>query len=147
LARQRLRAYLAAGVTFFLDLTHPGELAPYETLLQDEAALLDKAVKYQRMSIRDFSIPTVEHMRAVLETLDGALASGHNVYVHCWGGIGRTGTVVGCYLVRRGLSGEDALAQLAQWWGTVAKAPIYPRSPQTDEQVEFVRQWRPHDHL
>ena len=27
---------------------------------------------------------------------------GRKVYVHCWGGVGRTGTVVGCYLVRQG---------------------------------------------
>lgn len=34
-----------------------------------------------------------------------ALAAGQTVYVHCYGGIGRTGTVVGCWLVRHGLSG------------------------------------------
>ena len=35
------------------------------------------------------------------------------VYVHCWGGIGRTGTVVGCWLVRHGMTGDEALAEFA----------------------------------
>ena len=51
-------------------------------------------------------------MNAVLDMLDTALQAGQAVYLHCWAGIGRTGTVVGCYLVRHGLTGEQALARL-----------------------------------
>jgi protein-tyrosine phosphatase len=83
-----------------------------------------------------------EHLGRILDTLDGALAAGRNVYLHCWGGIGRTGTVVGCYLVRRGLTGGAALARLAEWWRTVPKSGLYPRSPQTNDQVAYVRAWR-----
>ena len=32
--------------------------------------------------------------------------------MHCWGGVGRTGTTVGCWLVRHGRSGTEALAEL-----------------------------------
>ncbi|MBA3406233.1 MAG: dual specificity protein phosphatase family protein [Gemmatimonadaceae bacterium] len=38
--------------------------------------------------------------------------SGHSIYVHCWGGVGRTGTVVGCYIVRHGRTGDDALGEV-----------------------------------
>ena len=31
------------------------------------------------------------------------------MYLHCWGGVGRTGTVVGCWLVRHGRTGDEAL--------------------------------------
>lgn len=31
------------------------------------------------------------------------------VYLHCWGGIGRTGTIVGCWLARNGFPGKAAL--------------------------------------
>ncbi|WP_374108489.1 hypothetical protein [Nostoc sp. XA010] len=34
-----------------------------------------------------------------LPPIDRALNGQEKVYVHCWGGIGRTGIVVGCYLV------------------------------------------------
>ena len=40
------------------------------------------------------------------------LAGGRTVYLHCRGGIGRTGTVLGCYLVRQGQTAEEALASI-----------------------------------
>ena len=51
----------------------------------------------------------------ILDDLDQALADGHRVYLHCFGGIGRTGTVVGCYLVRHGMTGNEVLEQIAAW--------------------------------
>jgi hypothetical protein len=61
--------------------------------------------------------------------------------LHCWGGIGRTGTTVGCFLVRHGLEGNEALRQIAQWWQDVPKSRIHPHSPETLEQANFVRDW------
>ena len=58
-----------------------------------------------------------------------------------WGGIGRTGTVVGCWLVRHGMTGDEALAQIVEWWRGMEKARIHPRSPQTREQHAYVRNW------
>ena len=70
-----------------------------------------------------------------------ALDDDKSVYVHCWGGIGRTGTVVGCWLVRHGMTGDEALAQIVEWWRGMEKARIHPRSPQTREQHAYVRNW------
>ena len=141
-ARARLRGYLNAGITFFLDLTdlHDG-LASYLELVQAEAAALGRTVTHRRMTIRDMDVPPQAFMREILNVLETALAEGHNVYVHCWGGIGRTGTVVGCYLAQNGMTGDQALQQIAHWWRGVAKSWMYPRSPQTDAQVEYVRKW------
>ena len=142
-AREKIGRHLDAGVTFFLDLTHPYELAPYDAHLREEAAARGVEVQYRRLPIVDVSVPdSREEMAAILDTIDEALAAGHTVYLHCWGGIGRTGTVVGCHLVRGGMSGEDALAQIARWWRTVGKRHRRPRSPETDEQEDYVRRWR-----
>ena len=65
-ARARLRRFLAAGVTFFLDLTEKGELEPYVTTLQEEATNLQITVTHRRMPIPDYHTPTVEEMRAIL---------------------------------------------------------------------------------
>ena len=46
-------------------------------------------------------------------------------------GIGRTGTTIGCYLVRHGLENKQALAQLATWWRAVPKSAYNPQSPET----------------
>ncbi len=139
--RKRLTALLLAGLDTFVNLTWPGELPPYEGLLQEEARLLDKTVTCLRFPIPDFGLPTPQEMTRTLDALDAALADGHNLYLHCWGGVGRTGTTVGCYLVRHGLSGEQALAQLAAWWRAVPKSARHPRSPETEAQAAFVRAW------
>ena len=81
-------------------------------------------------------------MVKILDTIDEALAEGHTVYVHCWGGIGRTGTVVGCHLVRHGKQGEEALEEIARWWQTIEKRPRHPRSPETEAQVDYILNWR-----
>ena len=76
-----------------------------------------------------------------LDAIDEALDAGRNVYVHCWGGIGRTGTVVGCWLVRHGMTGDEALAEIAERWRGMEKRYRHPRSPQTAQQRAYVRNW------
>ena len=142
-AREKVRRHLDAGVTFFLDLTEAHELAPYEEIMHEEAAARGLDAEYRRLPITDVSVPRdPREMVAILDAIDEALAAGHTVYLHCWGGVGRTGTVVGCHLVRGGMSGEEALAQLRRWWQTVAKRHRKPRSPETDEQEAYVRRWQ-----
>ncbi len=139
--RERLRRYLECGVTCFLDLTEPGELEPYEAFLLEEAARLDRAVRYERLPVRDFQVPSREGMALILDRLDALLGAGEVVYLHCWGGVGRTGTVVGCHLVRQGLTGEAALERLAGWWGGVEKRSRHPRTPETAAQVAMILEW------
>ena len=74
-----------------------------------------------------------------MDTVDAALNAGHLVYVHCWRGHGRTGTAVGCYLVRHGLTGEQALAEVKRLHATMADHAI--PSPERPEQLALVRNW------
>jgi protein-tyrosine phosphatase len=79
-----------------------------------------------RIPIRDFSVPTPDALEATLDEIDGELAAGGLVYVHCWAGCGRTGVVVGSWLVRHGMTPHEALARVAETRG--------PGCPQTLEQ-------------
>ena len=139
-AAARLEAHLRCGIDSFLDLTDPlDRLLPYAPILREVAPHCE----YRRMTIRDMDIPDHAWMGEILDELEAALERGRCVYVHCWGGIGRTGTVVGCHLVeQRSLSGQAALDQLALWWAGVEKVKRFPRSPQTDAQCQFVRDWK-----
>lgn len=139
----RLQLFLDVGITSFVDLTSADELVPYGPLLREMAGRLGVEVRYHRAPIADFSVPTPEHMHRILDLIEAEQAAGGTVYVHCWGGVGRTGTVVGCYLVRRGLDGKAALAQLARLWRTVEKCDWAPDSPESDAQRAFVRDWPP----
>jgi len=144
LTRKRIQALLDAGCDTFIDLTRPDEIVPYTQALFDAARAHGLDVKYQRFPIEDFSVPAPEQMKSILDRMDERIQSGHTIYLHCWGGIGRTGTTVGCYLVRHGRSGEEALQQLAKWWKEVPKSYYHPRSPETQEQADFIRNWAEH---
>lgn len=139
--RQRMDAFLDAKLDTFINLTKPDELPPYLPVLLEEAKAYGHQVETIHLPIHDFGLPTCEEMIIILDTIDNSLEKERNVYLHCWGGIGRTGTTVGCYLVRHGMTGEQALDQLAKWWKTDPRRAWYPRTPETDEQVKFVREW------
>lgn len=141
-ARAKVGQIVDAGVTYVVDLTEDGELVAYAHLLHEQAAKRGVKVVHRRLPIRDAGLPrSATEMAEILDTVDRAIGDGHVVYVHCWGGIGRTGTVVGCHLVRHGLSGDEALAALAHLWTHVDKRNRRPRSPETDPQHEYVRTW------
>lgn len=140
-ARAKLSALLDAGVRVFVDLTEAGEynLRPYWPLLEELAAARAISVTHRRLSIPDMCAAEPAHMLAVLDTIDAALAKGQPVYVHCYGGIGRTGTVVGCHLVRHGAAGAAALAEIARRRRNTPDG--YRQSPETEEQRKLVLAW------
>lgn len=138
--RRRIISLLRCGVTSVIDLTQPGDSnAPYESILTDEADAYGLEVVRRNYPIQDFAVPSKTQMEQVLDVIDSEVANEKIVYVHCIEGIGRTGTVVGCYLVRHGFSGEEALEQInflrsetSTWWH---------RSPESQDQVDFILNW------
>jgi hypothetical protein len=135
----KLDYLLERKISYFLDLTEPGTLPPYSEKLVEEAGWLGVQVEYHRLPIPDFGIPSPAKMTEALDILDAALAAGQAAYVHCWGGIGRTGTVVGCYLVRHGLTGRQALTHLVELRAGLADA--WRQSPESDAQWQMVLGW------
>jgi hypothetical protein len=145
LTRRRIDAFIAAGFDMFIDLTNPNETLPYQKILLNEAKIYEVEVTHHRFPIEDFGLPTPPQMNLILDTIEASLQGGHKIYLHCWGGIGRTGTTVGCYLVRYGMNGTDALYQLSTWWRGVPKSRYHPHSPETLEQMDFIRRWAEFD--
>jgi hypothetical protein len=147
-AEKKLRSLLEVGVGCVVNLVEEDEqgyndrrLHPYQLLLSELAAEWRVDVTYVRMPIRDVDIPSAATMRIILDLIDAALARSRMTYVHCWGGRGRTGTVVGCYLARHGMAvGEDALEQIAYLRRHEEAAD--KGSPNTEEQREMIRQWQ-----
>lgn len=141
LTRKRLDAFLEADFNLLINLTRENEAEDYAAILQEQAAYYQKSVECLRFPIGDFGLPSRLEMTQILDEIDKALENDRRVYLHCYGGIGRTGTTVGCFLVRHGLTGEQALQQLAEWWREVPKSARFPHSPETNEQFKFIRQW------
>jgi len=71
-------------------------------------------VTYMRIPVKDQDIPSPATMKIILDTIDAALAQNRLVYLRCWGGRGRTGTIVGRNLARPGRATEEGtLARIA----------------------------------
>jgi Dual specificity phosphatase, catalytic domain len=130
----KLRRLSDAGIDTFIDLTEEGEygLAPYAQHLH--------GLEYVRLSIPDLGVPTRGGMHEILDAIDDALSRGRTVYVHCYGGVGRAGTVIACHLVRGGASALQALASIAEWRQDTPDG--HRESPETPEQRRFVGDWR-----
>jgi ADP-ribosylglycohydrolase len=125
---------VAQRVGVIIDLTTPDDKLPeYCDLVTAHAP----SITYLRFPIRDISIPSEPLMLAILDAMSAAVAAGKRVYVHCWGGVGRTGTVIGCWYVRHGATGDEALARIKS-----VRDGIERESPETEEQRAFVKAWR-----
>jgi hypothetical protein len=146
-ARLKLRALLDVGIRTVVCLQPREEtnadgepFAPYEPLLQQLTAAGSTAISCVRHPITDCGAPTPSEMVVILDAIDASVTTARPVYLHCWGGHGRTGTVAGCWLVRQGYSGSEALARLTSLRGHDRHLRENP-APQTDAQRQMVRDW------
>lgn len=143
--REKLGGLVRCGIRRVINLIPDYETGrggrPFRAYMADLAQLSAAqgvAVECARMGWPDGTTPDRAHMQAILDRIDQSVAAQEPVYVHCWGGHGRTGTTVGCFLVRHGATPEAAIAQILAW-----REPL-PRNhfPFEGQQEAFVREWR-----
>lgn len=125
------------GFRSFVDLTEEDELTHYVNVLRDN---FSQEINYSRFPIEDYSIPSEDLMEQILKYIQAEISRGKRVYLHCFGGIGRTGTVAGCFLVESGLDGSAAISKLAELFSE-STSSSWARTPETDEQIELVLAW------
>jgi protein tyrosine/serine phosphatase len=137
----RLSALLASGVRTFIDLTEPHELGSYHQLLNTLATDRRIDITQHRIPIKDRRVPEKSTLIQILDVIDRSMKDRNPAFVHCFAGIGRTGTVVGCYLRRHGLAGRrDIITRIAQLRSSMPFGD--EPSPHTAEQVGVVENWK-----
>lgn len=144
----KLTGLAKAGVTLVVNLMEETEVnrngqsfVDYGPILDHLVAEKHRVIRRERFPIRDMSIPTNVGMRTILDAIHHEIDEGGVVYVHCWGGRGRTGTVVGCYLLESQMETADTVLERLRKLTDHAPGHFQP-TPQTTEQRDFVLAWK-----
>lgn len=96
----------------------------------DDPLLASFGFEALHLPVPDMTPPTPETLERAVTAIDAWRSAGVPVAVHCMAGIGRTGTVLACYLVKHGASADDAIRELRR---------TRPGSVETEEQAVAVR--------
>jgi atypical dual specificity phosphatase len=86
-------------------------------------------LQVKHLPVADFTAPTILHVEQAIAAINSFLEENLPVAVHCGAGLGRTGTVLACYLVWQGVSAQDAIERVRTG---------QPGSVETPEQVAVV---------
>jgi len=125
-----LDALAAAGIDRVLVLLADDEFSLYgvDDLLDGYAA---RGIGVRRAPIADRTVPDAEAVNEAIVWIGGALADGATVFIHCVAGLGRSGTLLACYLRSRGLTAHAAITEV--------RRTRSPAAIETPEQAAFVR--------
>ncbi len=92
--------------------------------------------EYLHLPVPDFAAPGTRDVKRLVEFVRRIRDGGRGaVAVHCGSGLGRTGTMLACFLVSEGRSARGAIAEVRR---------LRPGSVETDEQEAAVRAWERH---
>ncbi|MEI8212170.1 MAG: dual specificity protein phosphatase family protein [Planctomycetota bacterium] len=146
--KERLSGLFNAGARTFVSLMEEDEtnndgipFVPYEGLLQQIASEANEQVDCVRFPIVDRHIATNAKMRDILDTIDRSIENNRPVYVHCFGGIGRTGTVVCCWLLRHGHASRDNVFEVLTELRRADTERAWRDAPENNTQRQFVLNW------
>jgi protein-tyrosine phosphatase len=119
-----------AEVSVVLSLLEPQEERDLD-LKREPRQVREQGLEFASLPIPDRHVPRSEpKLMQVLDELDAALSKGKNVLVHCRQGVGRSGLVAACLLVRKGLSPGAAIDKISAARGVAV--------PETEEQREWI---------
>ena len=144
---QKMRGLLDCGIRFVINLMEPDEKDHDALPFVDYAPVLKRLTdggpsgECHRMPIRDLDVPSPDFMIHILNRIDSALKEDQPVYIHCWGGRGRTGTVVGCWLIRHGIAETNTVLEKIKTLRQYDPRAHFP-SPEMPDQIRMLLSWK-----
>ncbi|MBP9111997.1 MAG: ADP-ribosylglycohydrolase family protein, partial [Polyangiaceae bacterium] len=146
--RARIEALWNAGVRTFVNLMEENEtnnagkpFAPYQDIVNELARASGEDATCLRYPIRDLDVPSFALMGTLLAAIDRSLARGSAVYVHCFGGVGRTGTAVCAWIHQHGLVNADNVFSVLSELRRADKLAGQRPAPETEKQRTFVKEF------
>ena len=120
-AESNLKSIVDGGVSVFVNLQEYTETGmgykpfpDYRPIVRRLSEDSGSEPVFHRFPIKDMGVTNSGVYREALDRIDQANAAGRGVYVHCWGGHGRTGTIIGCWMVRHSLTPDQALVRMSE---------------------------------
>lgn len=98
----------------------------------------EQRLSFTHFPIRDCSVTDDDRVLELAYSLVRCIAEGHTIYLHCWGGHGRTGTLV-CIMLHLmyGMDDKEAM-EYCQTVHDLRQCPVVVGSPQTQTQRDQV---------
>ncbi len=138
-------------------MSYPGMNTPWEKMgdagFSNVVCLCDSEVTYDPYPLKVLFSAELEDLhygnapydpeaqellvRKVTDAVRREMDSGEGVVIHCVGGIGRTGTVIGCILRDLGFPAEEVVAYLDK----INRARGFRGWPETEWQAEMVHKY------
>jgi atypical dual specificity phosphatase len=116
----------------FLKMNHISAIISLTEKPLERAFVEEFGFRCLHMPVADFTPPSVAQIDQILNFQRAAESEGLSAVVHCGAGLGRTGTILACALVARGMPAEAAIDRVRT---------LRPYSIETLEQEECVRQY------
>lgn len=96
--------------------------------------------RLQRYHIPVEKLPTPRQMITLFSIIDKALDNNEPIWMHCQGGIDRTGSVIGAYLVSKGHDSKQIIKQLQQKFS--ARLRNYPLDEIWSDYSDFIMSYQ-----
>ncbi|MCP5170344.1 MAG: dual specificity protein phosphatase family protein [Hahellaceae bacterium] len=126
---EELRRHRQAGIDVIISLLEMNEQRELGLMLENDVATT-LGMEFYRFSIQDHSVPSPEVAQRAVDSVCRCLEAGKCVVIHCRAGIGRTGVITSCVLMRYGMQSDDAMALVSSARGICI--------PDTVAQIDFI---------
>ena len=95
----------------------------------DQSLVVQSGMVYLQVPILDFHPPTLSDINQVISFTRSSIAAERAVVIHCTAGLGRTGTMLACWLVSEGVTPGNAIFKVRS---------LRPGSVETPEQEQII---------
>jgi protein-tyrosine phosphatase len=132
--REDIKYFKNMGVNLVvshLEISEEKELG----LSKEGEILNEHGIDFVSYPIKDRNLPNIDDFREFVEDIYDRLKNGENVAIHCRAGIGRTGVMSSCLLIKDGYESDIAMDMVAAARGT--------QIPDTDAQFDFICEYKP----
>ncbi len=125
-----LQSWKDAGVDVVVSLLTKAEIET-AVLQQEESLCQQSGLQFINFPITDYGVPeNLEATLSMITQLEQLVSKGKNIAVHCWGGIGRSTTIVAATLIKLGFEADTV-------FDVIGKARGH-QVPDTKEQKQWV---------